>query len=29
LIPLHHRSESWIKKKLANKPEVRLQPESL
>jgi len=29
LIPLHHRSEAWIKKKLANKPEVRLQPESL
>jgi len=29
LIPLHHRSEAWIKKKLATKPEVRLQPESL
>jgi len=29
LIPLHHRSEAWIKKKLANKPAVRLHPESL
>src|SRR6187397_462415 len=29
LIPLHHRSESWIKKKLASKPEVKLQPETL
>ena len=29
LIPLHHRSEAWIKKKLASKSEVRLQPESL
>jgi len=29
LIPLHHRSEAWIKKKLANKPEVKLQPETL
>jgi hypothetical protein len=29
LIPLHHRSEKWIKKKLATKPEVRLQPEGL
>jgi tetratricopeptide (TPR) repeat protein len=29
LIPLHHRSETWIKKKLETKPEVRLQPESL
>jgi len=29
LIPLHHRSEAWIKKKLASKPEVKLQPETL
>jgi hypothetical protein len=29
LIPLHHRSETWIKKKLASKPEVKLQPETL
>ena len=29
LIPLHHRSEAWIKKKLASKSEVKLQPESL
>jgi peptidoglycan/LPS O-acetylase OafA/YrhL len=29
LIPLHHRSEAWIKKKLASKPEVKLQPETI
>ena len=29
LIPLHHKSEVWIKKKLASKSEVRLQPETL
>ena len=29
LIPLHHRSEEWIKKKLATRHEVRLQPETL
>ena len=29
LIPLHHKSERWIKKKLATKQGVRLQPESL
>ena len=29
LIPLHHRSEEWIKKKLASKSGVRLQPESI
>jgi len=29
LIPLHHRSETWIKKKLASKPKVKLQPEAL
>ncbi len=29
LVPLHHRSESWMKKKLANKVEMQLQPEKL
>ena len=29
LIPLHHRSEAWIKRKLAGKSGVRLQPESI
>jgi hypothetical protein len=29
LIPLHHRSEAWIKKKLARKVEMKLQPEGL
>jgi len=29
LIPLHHRSETWIKKKLASKAEMKLQTETL
>jgi len=29
LIPLHHRSESWIKKKLASNSKMKLQPETL
>jgi tetratricopeptide (TPR) repeat protein len=29
LIPLHHRSEAWIKKKLASKAEMKLQAETL
>ncbi len=29
LIPLHHRSESWMKKKLASKTESQFQPEKV
>jgi hypothetical protein len=27
LVPLHHRSENWIKKRLAAKPKLKLQIE--